>query len=99
MSSPIGSEVDACLLWELREQYPTGHFDEINVAIDAVRRPALLDALGFLEPKIDRRRRTLSHHSTAAVKMWIDRIADRDIGGGLYLRRDGVGWCHVEVTS
>jgi hypothetical protein len=93
--APLGA-ADARLLRALREQYPEGHFDEINISIDALRRPELLAALSFIGPKIDRRRRALSHRSREAVEQWIENVAERDIGAGLYLRRDRRGWCYIE---
>jgi hypothetical protein len=96
--APLG-ELDAALLRALHEQYPDGeHFDEINISIDAWRRPELLAALAFLDPKIDRRRRALTRGSTAAVQRWIDRTEGRPLDG-LYLRRDRVGWSYVEVVG
>jgi hypothetical protein len=99
---PLG-EVDARLLRALREQYPDGHFDDVNIAIDAPRSPDLLRALDFLSPlAIDRRRRSLSNRSREAVERWIENVEGSTVDG-LYLRRDRIGWCsverHVEVVT
>jgi hypothetical protein len=87
-------EIDVALLKALREQYPSGHFDEVNVGIDAATSPELLRALDFLAPKIDRRRRALSFSSKETVARWLDRVEGRPIGG-LSLDRDRRGWCYV----
>jgi hypothetical protein len=91
---PLG-EVDARLLRALCERYPDGHFDEHNIAVDAPGSPDLLDALDFLEAKIDRRRRALSHRSHEVLARWLDQIEGRPVDGFL-LRRDRIGWCQVE---
>jgi hypothetical protein len=87
---------DGRLLRALYQQYPDGHFDEINVGIDAARSPKLLTALTFLDPKIDQRHRSLSRRSQTVVAKWIERIEGRTIGG-LLLTRDRIGWCQVVV--
>jgi hypothetical protein len=92
-------QLDGRLLHALYRTYPDGHFDEVNISIDAVRSPELLTALAFLDPKIDRRRRSLSARSIEAVRMWLERIEERDTGSGLQLRRDLRGWCSVEASG
>jgi hypothetical protein len=91
---PLG-EPDARLLRALRAKYPHGHFDEFNIGIDGWLDRDLLDALAFLGPTIDRRRRALGRRSREAVERWIERVEGRPIDG-LALRRSRIGWCYVE---
>jgi hypothetical protein len=70
-AAPLG-EFDARLLRELRRRWPGEHFDEVNIATSAPTAPDLLGALDFLDVKLDRRRRALSHASYQRVADWLD---------------------------
>ena len=94
MTNP-SAEPDARLLRALYAQYLDDRFDEINLSIDAVRRPDLMAALTFLDPKINRRGRALARCSISAVKDWLDRVEGRPVDG-FQLHRDRIGWFHVE---
>jgi hypothetical protein len=84
------------LLRALRERYPDGHFDEHNVAVDAPKSPEFLDALSFLDVKVDLRRRALSFRSHEAIAGWLKRVEGcRADGLGLYLTKDRIGWARV----
>jgi hypothetical protein len=94
---PLGDR-DAILLKALREQYPTGHFDECNIAIDAPGSPDLLGALAFLDVKVDARRRALGPRSHEVVVGWLDRVEGLPVDG-LLLKKDPIGWCRVQGVT
>jgi hypothetical protein len=85
---------DAELLAVLHEIFLDDQFDEIHVGIYAIDHPRLLAALAFLNPKIDRRRRALTHRTVEDVAAWLDRVENRP-AGGLVLEKDRRGWSHV----
>ena len=90
---------DAALLRALGRQYrgpDANKFDEVNIAIDAPRCFDLLSASGFLEPKIDRRRRVLTKRTMARVAHWLERM-DGTAVGRMMLQRDRLGWSHIET--
>jgi hypothetical protein len=94
---PLGDR-DAQLLRALRERYPADTFDEINIATAAPGNPDLLRALDFLDARIDRPRRRLTHRSAAAVAEWIERVQGLPVDG-LTLTRNRIGWARVESVG
>jgi hypothetical protein len=95
------SEADSArLLWALLARWPAGHFDELNVAVEAPDSPGLLAALGFMGPKVRRcgGYRMLTRDSERDVLRWVLSVVERDIGG-LRLVRDAIGWCSVEIVG
>jgi hypothetical protein len=94
---PLGDR-DATLLPALRERYPSDTFDDVNIATAAPGCPALLAALDFLDARIDRRRRALTHRSHEAVAKWIDRVEGVP-ADGLLLTRDRIGWLRIDAVG
>jgi hypothetical protein len=94
LTKPLLGASDAALLRVLQDVYGDAHFDETNVSIDALRFPELLAALGFLSPKINRRRRSLTDQSNRSVAKWLDRTQGWLVGR-LALARDSRGWSYV----
>jgi hypothetical protein len=95
--TPLG-ERDAKLLRALRERYSTETFDEHHISVDAPRSPEMLAALSFLRVTVDRRRRSLSYSSHAAVAEWLDRVEGQAVDG-LVLTRSPIGWYRVIGTT
>ena len=94
----VGAEASAELLQALRERWPADHFDELNIAIEALRDRRLWQALGFLSPlrKISFGGRRLCRRNERDITRWLLTVAGQNIGG-LRLERDPCGWCDVAV--
>jgi hypothetical protein len=93
------ADCSAALLRTLVERWPDGHFDEYNISVTAPRSPALLAALGFLNPvRRCRINPSLTDASDRRIERWLIDIAGSEIGG-LRLDRDVIGWCRVSVVG
>jgi hypothetical protein len=60
--------------------------------------PELRQALGFLNIRM-RRGAYFDHATTARVRRWLDWASGRDLGSGLMLTRDAIGWCYVREVE
>jgi hypothetical protein len=84
------------LLMLLAELFPPGTpFDAINIySINLAARPDLIDATGFLAPKVRRSgygRGSLSKGSVNRIRRWLPTMVGREVAGAR-LCRDDAGW-------
>ena len=92
---------EAALLVVLAECWPNPKpFDasEISNAIQRRQHPALLVALGFLNPRVLKRNGHLSRGTISALDKWLWKLDCRE-RGGIMLQRDRYGWCRVHRSA
>ena len=97
------SDADSAeLLRALLDRWPFGHFDELNVAVDAPYdrrlRRALAPIVGRVRTRKDWGGGRLSDANKRDVLRWLLAVEGRPLDG-LVLARDAIGWCDIEPVG